>query len=154
MRQTISNFTFAASGGTGNNMLPTGTALTISSGGTLDLLGGRQTIASLSDGTPGAGGSIVSSNTASTAVLTLSASGGSTVFSGTIDGTQGPISLVMSGSGTQEVAGSILGPGSLALSTPAALILSGTNSFTGGTLVAGGTLDSDGRLVACWTGRA
>ena len=116
------------------NVLPTTTDVTISSGGTLDLNHVSQQIASLS----GNGSITNSSSLGDTSVLTLMTSG-STTFSGTIDGTVAPISLVMSGSGTQVLAGSLLGPGSLSVNS-GTLILSGTNTYTGGTDVAGGTL--------------
>ena len=96
------------------NLLPTTTAVTIAANATLDLNGVSQQVASLADYAPGKGGSIINSNT-SASVLTLSPTGGSTTFSGMIQGggTLGTISLVMSGSGTQVLAGSLLGPGSL-----------------------------------------
>jgi autotransporter-associated beta strand protein/parallel beta-helix repeat protein len=105
------------------NTLPATTALSIASGGTLDLGGVSQQVASLSDKTPGNGGSLINSNSAAS-VLTLSPSGGSTTFSGMIQGggTLGIISLVMSGSGTQVFAGS--------------------NSYTGSTAVNAGTLQA------------
>jgi autotransporter-associated beta strand protein len=103
------------------NFLPAATALSIAGGGTLDLSGGSQRVASLSDKTPGNGGSVINSSSAAS-VLTLSPSGGSTTFSGMIQGggTLGTISLVTSGSGTQ--------------------VLAGSNTYTGGTTVAAGTL--------------
>ena len=89
----------------------------------------------------GGGGSIINSNTAAASVLTLSPTGGSTTFSGSImgGGALGTISLVMSGSGTQVLAGSLLGPGSLTVNA-GELILSGSDSYTGGTTVNAGTL--------------
>ncbi len=106
----------------GSNLLPIGTPLAIAANGTLDLNGASQQVASLSDGTPGSGGSIINSNTGSVSVLTLSPSGGSTTFSGMIQGggTLGSIGVVLDGPGT--------------------LVLSGTNTYTGGTTVWNGTL--------------
>ena len=76
----------------------------------------------------------------STSTLTLAPTAGSTTFSGTIDGnSSGAISLVMSGTGTQVLAGSMTGPGSLTVNS-GELILSGTNTYTGGTTVDAGTL--------------
>ncbi|MGA2256522.1 MAG: autotransporter-associated beta strand repeat-containing protein, partial [Thermoguttaceae bacterium] len=126
--------------GANGSVLPTSTALTIAANATLDLGGVQQQVASLSDYTPGSGGSIVNSAT-SASVLTLSPTGGSTTFSGTIigGGTLGAISLVMSGSGTQLLAGSMIGPGSLTANS-GTLILSGSNTYAGGTTVEGGTL--------------
>ena len=97
--------------------LPVGTQLTVGSGGTLDLGGVSQTVASLSDYlTSGNGGMIQSSGGAAT--LTLSATTGSTaVFSGAITG---GVSLTMAGSGYQTLAG--------------------LNTYTGGTTITSGTL--------------
>src|SRR5208283_791733 len=95
------------------------TAVTISSGGTWDLNGGPQSVASLSDGS--GGGSIISSSNATGAILTLNPTG-STTFSGSIQGGGGlgAISLVFNGPGTQ--------------------VLSGVNTYTGGTQIEGGVL--------------
>ena len=100
----------------------------------------NQQVASLSDYTPRSGGSVVNGAT-SPAVLTLSATGGSTTFSGTIQDGAGGVSLVMSGSGTQ--------------------VLAGANTYSGPTLINGGTLAAGAahsrpvrRLpstAACWT---
>jgi autotransporter-associated beta strand protein len=112
------------------NYLPVTTALSIAPSGTLDLSGGSQQVASLSDQTPGSrGGSIINSGTA-TSVLTLSPSGGSTTFSGMIQGggALGRISLVMGGSGTQ--------------------LLSGSNTYTGTTTISQGELVVDGSLIS------
>jgi autotransporter-associated beta strand protein len=104
------------------NVLPATTALSIAGGAVLDLGGGSQQVGSLSDYAPGAGGSIINSNTGAASVLTLSSTGGSTTFSGMILGssTLGTISLSISGRGTQ--------------------VLSGSNSYSGGTMVSSGTL--------------
>ncbi|MGA2253351.1 MAG: autotransporter-associated beta strand repeat-containing protein [Thermoguttaceae bacterium] len=127
--------------GPASNVLPLKTALSIARGGTFDLAGGDQQVASLSDYAPGSGGSVINSNTAAASVLTLSPSGGSSTFSGAIlgGGTLGAISLVMSGSGTQVLTGLMTGPGSLAVDS-GELILSGSDSYTGGTTVNAGTL--------------
>jgi autotransporter-associated beta strand protein len=107
------------------NILPATTALSIASGGTLDLSGGSQQVVSLSDKTPGNGGSIINSNSAAS-VLTISPSGGSTTFSGMVQGGggappgSGTISLVINGTGTQ--------------------VLAGSNTYSGGTTVSAGTL--------------
>jgi len=122
------------------NLLPTKSAPSIAASATLDLGGISQQVASLSDYSPGNGGSIINSNSAAS-VLTLSPTGGSTTFSGVIQGggTLGTISLVMGGSGTQVLTGALLGPGSLKVDS-GTLILSGTDSYTGGTTVTAGTL--------------
>ena len=108
--------------GGSSNILPATTALKVASGGTLDLNGPWQQVASLSDAAPGSGGSIINSNLEAPAVLTISPTGGSTTFSGSIEGggTLGSLGLVLSGPGT--------------------LVLSGSNSYEGGTTVAEGTL--------------
>jgi autotransporter-associated beta strand protein len=102
------------------DLLPITTPLAIATDATLDLSGGSQQVASLSDYNMG-GGSIINSNSAAS-VLTLSGTNGSTTFSGMIQGggSLGTISLVMSGSGTQ--------------------VLAGGNSYTGSTTVNGGVL--------------
>jgi len=124
-----------------NPSLPSGTAVQVAAGAALDLGGWSQQVASLSDFAPGSGGNVINSAVATTSVLTLSPTGGTTTFSGTIlgGGTLGTISLVMSGSGTQVLAGSLLGPGSLAVNA-GNLVLSGNDSYTGGTTVNAGTL--------------
>jgi autotransporter-associated beta strand protein len=106
----------------GANILPATTALTIAAGSTLDLGGGSQQVASLGDYSPGAGGSVINGNPGSPSVLTFSPVGSSTTFSGQIlgGGTLGTIGVVMSGNGTQ--------------------VLAGANSFIGGTTIAGGVL--------------
>jgi len=104
------------------NSLPIASSLTINSSAGLDLAGNSQQVASLSDYSPGNGGSIINSNTSSASVLTLSPTSGSTTFSGMIQGggTSGAISLVLSGSGTQ--------------------VLSGSDTYTGGTTIDAGKL--------------
>jgi autotransporter-associated beta strand protein len=122
-----------------NNILPAATRLTIAGGATVDLNGASQQVASLGDYGAGSGSIINSAST--TAILTLSPSGGSTTFSGMIRGgsSYGDICLMMSGAGTQVLAGSLLGPGNLAVNS-GTLILSGTDGYTGGTTVDSGTL--------------
>ena len=100
------------------NVLPVTTPRTVAPGATLDLGGGTQTVASLSDsGGPGQGGTVQNSGGAAT--LTLAPTGGSTTFSGQIGG-GGEIDLVLSGSGLQ--------------------VLAGNNTYTGATTINGGTL--------------
>ena len=101
--------------GNGNN-LPLATALTIASGGVLDLAGVPLTVGSLSGST----GAIITNDysPAYASTLTVAPSSGSTTF-----------------------AGNIIGNDALALSGSGALTLSGTNTYTGGTTVSGGTLD-------------
>ena len=103
------------------NVLPATTALTVAALATFDLGGGTQTVASLSDATPGNGGTVQNSGVP-VAILTLSAAGGSTTFSGLIggNGNQGNLSVVVAGAGLQNLAGS--------------------NNYTGGAQVSRGTL--------------
>ena len=125
-----------------NNPLAVTTAVTIAANSTLDLGGANQQVVSLADYAPGLGGSVINS-TVLTSVLTLSPTGGSTTFSGTIlgGGTNGTIGLVMNGTGTQVLAGTVAGSGvSLAVDN-GTLVLSGSdNTYGGGTDVEGGTL--------------
>ena len=116
----------------GLNTLPVTTPVVLASGATLDLGGGTQTVASLSDATPGLGGTVQNSG-ATMAILTLSPPSGSTTFSGLIGGpgSLGNISLIMAGGGLQNLAGS--------------------NNYTGGTQVSGGTLQL-GNAAALGTG--
>ena len=89
----------------------------------VDLFGSNQTVASLSDYN-GSGGSIVNGAVGSPSVLTISPTGGSTMFSGSIKGggTLGTISLVVNGPGTQ--------------------ILAGPNTYTGPTSILQGVLQA------------
>jgi fibronectin-binding autotransporter adhesin len=113
---TLQAFSFDS----GNGVLPSSTPLSIAAESIVDLNGANQQIASLSGA-----GVVLNSNSAASSVLTVNSAGGSTTFSGMIQGggSLGPISLVLSGNGQ--------------------LVLSGTNSYTGGTIVSGGTLIAD-----------
>ena len=106
----------------GGNILPIATPLTVAANATLDLGGANQQVASLSDQSAGSGGSVINSNPSLAALLTLSPAPGSTTFSGQIQGGGGlgTLSLMMSGNGTQ--------------------VLAGSNTYTGGTTVSGGML--------------
>ena len=86
----------------GSATLPSTTPLQIGSG-VFDLNGGTQQIASVSDYS-GGGGSIINSNTAAMAVLTISPTGTTTTYSGTIlsGGSNGAVSLVLNGNGTAD----------------------------------------------------
>jgi fibronectin-binding autotransporter adhesin len=101
-------------------VLPAATRMTIAANSVLDLNGGTQQIASLNDAAPGSGGSVTNSNSSSTSLLTLSSSGGRSTFSGVIQDGAGGVSLMMTGSGTQ--------------------VLAGTSTYSGSTLVLGGVL--------------
>ena len=87
------------------------------SGGTVDLNGNSYTFASLAGSTSG-----VLTNSSTAATVTVSMTGGSTIYGGAISGSGNhTLALVLSGSG--------------------ALTLSGTNSYSGGTTVTSGTLN-------------
>ncbi len=123
--QTIANFGLTEGGGAGSasNVLPTATVLSIAKGGTLDLGGVSQQLASLSGS-----GSVINSNSASAAVLTIS-NVATTTFSGTINDSGGAgISLATTGPGT--------------------LIINGANAYSGSTSIGGGVLSvaADGAL--------
>ncbi len=165
----------------GVNTLPATTALSIAIGSTLDLSGGSQQVASLSDQTPGSGGSIINSGTTAS-VLTLSLSGGATTFSGMIQGGggapsgSGTISLVVSGSGTQVLAGSntytgatsvnaatlqvgdggsgeFLGSPTVALSNSALLVFNHANALTyAGSISGNGGMTQTGPGILTLTG--
>ena len=119
--QTISDFQFTAGLGNGNpSGLPAATALAVSKSAVFDFAGASQAVASLSDGS--GGGSVINSARTLLSVLTLNRTDGSTTFSGSIlgGGTLGAIEMVLSDTGMQ--------------------VLSGTNTYTGGTFVTDGTL--------------
>ena len=82
------------------NGLPITTALSVAAGSTLDLGGGNQQAASLSN-VSGAGGSVINSASGTITVLTLTPTSGATTFSGVIagGGTLGTIGLTMNGPG-------------------------------------------------------
>ncbi len=111
------------------NALPTSTSVTMGNtstfGGTLDMNGFNQTIASLSSNTGGIGS--ITNNATGTIpdTLTINGTTSPTAFLLPInDGTTRKTSLLKAGSGT--------------------LTLSGTNTFTGGTTITSGTLNLNG----------
>ncbi len=94
--------------------------------GTLDLAGNAESIGSLSGE-----GTVTSSATSTTSTLTVGSDGTSTIFAGTLrDGAgSGILALNVGGAALTTADGSI-----------GTLILAGTNTFSGGTTVADGTL--------------
>ena len=117
----------------GSGSLPATTSLIIAANAALDLGGANQQVASLADSIPGSGGSVINTNLTRAAVLTLSPTSGSTIFSGGIlsGGTNGAISLVLNGAGTQ--------------------VLAGNNTYNGTTTISGGTLQiGNGGARARW----
>ncbi|HET6249294.1 MAG TPA: autotransporter-associated beta strand repeat-containing protein [Tepidisphaeraceae bacterium] len=111
------------------NILPVGTPLQIASGATLDLQGTSQTVASISDVVPGAGGTITNTS-GSPATLTDNLATGTATYSGVItdNGPLQAVSFVKAGNGTQ--------------------VLAGSSTFSGSTTVSGGTLLITGSLPA------
>ena len=105
------------------NILSSSTSLSINSGATFDLSGNSQQVASLSDYSPNAGGSVINSASGTFSALTLNLTAGPATFSGGIlgGGTLGAISLTLNGAGTQ--------------------VLAGSNTYTGGTAINAGTLE-------------
>ncbi len=103
------------------NFLPTSTPVQIATGATLDLNGYNQQVDSLADSA--GGGGVVTSTSGPAALLLATTT--STTFSGSIqDGGPGnSVGLVVSGTGTQHLAGA--------------------NNYTGATTVTGGTLSLD-----------
>ncbi|MFZ5783374.1 MAG: autotransporter domain-containing protein [Pseudomonadota bacterium] len=95
-------------------VLSPNSAFTIASGGVLDVAATSQTIGSL------AGGGTVTNSVNSLGQLIVGGNNTSTTFSGNLQDGAGPLSLVKSGTGT--------------------MILSGVNSYSGGTTVQGGIL--------------
>ncbi len=106
--------------------LPAASAVNVASGGTLNLSGYSQSIASLADWN-GGGGSVLNSS-AVPVTFTLGGASGSNVFSGVISDTSSAnaISLVKNGAATE--------------------VLAGANSFRGTTVVNAGTLLVNGTL--------
>ena len=104
--------------------LPVGTRAAVSSGATLELNGASQALAELS------GSGIVANSAAAEAVLTVGGDNGNSTFAGKV---QGPITLVKTGSGT--------------------LTLSGLSTYSGETVIAGGTVTLNPAVsgTASWT---
>jgi autotransporter-associated beta strand protein len=96
-------------------------AMTVASGAVLDLAGFSNSIGSLA----GAG---ALTNSGGAATLTTGGDNTSTVFSGTIGDGAGSIALTKTGTGL--------------------LLLSGSNTYTGATIVSGGTLQVDGSIAS------
>ena len=97
--------------------LPSNTQVQLASGATFDLNGSAQTIDSLANSA--GGGGIVTTSVERPVTLTLAPTG-STTFSGCIQNGAGLVSLVLSGSGTE--------------------VLAGSNTYSGGTRINNGTL--------------
>ena len=115
---TYSGPTCISSGTLVGGNLPSSTSVQVAGSAVFDLAGVPQTVASLSN-LNGSSGTVTSSVTGLT-TLSLAATGGSTTFSGVIQNGHGTVALVMSGSGTQ--------------------VLAGSDTYSGGTTVQGGVL--------------
>ena len=115
---TYSGPTSVSSGTIVGGDLSSSTSVQVASGAVFDLDGVPQTVGSLSN-LNGSSGTVTSS-VAGLTTLTLAPPGGSTTFGGVIQNGHGTVALVMSGSGTQ--------------------VLAGNNTYSGGTTVQGGVL--------------
>ena len=114
------------------NALPTATDLTLS-GGTFDLNGHNQTLASLA----GVSGAAVDNSSASAAQLTVNGSGNTTYGGAITNSGAGALSLAKSGSGSLTLNGAVGLTGGIAVSG-GKLTLGAVNSFTGGIALSGG----------------
>jgi autotransporter-associated beta strand protein len=124
-----------SSSGIPNGSLPTGTPVTMSGGGTLDLNGLSQSIGSLSSSDP------TTQVTLGSGALTTGSDGTNTAFAGSISGTG---TLTKTGGGAFTLSGSNSYQGGTTLSTGTLVASNTTGSATGsGTVkVSGGTLAS------------
>ena len=96
--------------------LPLGTALSIAGGATFDLNSGNQVVSSLA----GPAGSVITNSNAHAGSIVAAIPSGSSTFAGTIQDGAGQVNVVN------------FGPGSL--------VLSGSNTYTGATLITGGQI--------------
>ncbi|HEY3322308.1 MAG TPA: autotransporter-associated beta strand repeat-containing protein [Planctomycetota bacterium] len=102
-----------------STVLPPNTPLQIAATGTLDLNGVNQTVGSIAD-SAGAGGQVINNAVGTAARLTLKSDLGTFAFSGVLKNGTSTTALLKDGLYTQ--------------------VLSGANTFTGGTTVSSGTL--------------
>lgn len=130
-----------------SNVLPAvpATPLTLASGGSLDLNGFDEGVASLS----GAGGGITNSSTA-TAQLRVGAGGGSGTFTGSLQDGTGGVALQKLGGGTQTLAAASTYSGGTEVVAGIVNATNGAGSATGSgdvTVDGSGTLSGTGSLV-------
>ncbi len=135
--------------------LPSATTLQIAPGGTLDLDGYSQQVASLADAPAAGGGGVITNSAPAISATLILNNAASTTFSGSVQDGAGPVALTINGSGTQVLAGtnSYSGPtsllaGTLSLAAPAAISNSAI-TVTGGTLLetADNAISGDASLV-------
>jgi fibronectin-binding autotransporter adhesin len=112
--QKISNFTFAPAA-LSNNILSTSTAMTLAAGATLDLYGASQTLGSLTGA-----GTVTNTNPGTTPRLTAGGDNSVQTFSGLLQDGSGTLSVAKAGAGMWT--------------------LSSNNTYSGGTVISGGTL--------------
>jgi autotransporter-associated beta strand protein len=101
------------------NVIPNGSALAVNSGGTFNIAGFAETVASLSSGSTTTGGLITNSGAAAT--LTIDNTTGTTTFGGVISNGTNALNLAKLGASTQ--------------------VLTNQNTYTGTTTVTGGVLE-------------
>ena len=148
----------------GDDRLPTGTSVTLGNGSTYGVLqlgsstgASNQTLAGLASLT-GAGDRVISGNSTSTSILTLSIATGINVFNGTVGGstsTENNLALVKSGGGTFQFSGSqsfsggsTINSGTLTLGHVSnTLADSGAVTVSGGTLSLGSNSDTVGAVT-------
>ncbi len=134
--QTISNFTFTSNAA--DNLLPAGTSLSVAAGATFDVNGVNQTVATVAL----TGGSIVNSSggLGSLSAAAFNLTGGT--ISANLGGAAGV--LTMSGSGLALLSGSNTYGGGTQVSAGVLQLGSATALGTGGLAANGGTLDMAG----------
>ena len=110
---------------------------------TLDLYGQSAQVAGLSGGN----NAVVDNLLGGSATLTFSNSGASNAFAGTIKSTSGAVSLVMSGSGTQVLAGANTYTGGTTISTGMLRLGNAAALGTGGLTIGGGELDLNANSI-------
>lgn len=128
-------------------VLPSGTALQIQGGATLDLNGTSQTVASLAD-YGGSGGTVANTGSANSTLTVNGAA--STAFSGTLqDGPTNTLALVKQGPGTLALSGASTYSGGTTVHAGTLLVnnLAGSATGTGAVSVAAGILAGNGAMA-------
>ncbi len=121
------------------NAFSTG-GLTMSTGGTLTMNGYSFAFANLS----GAGGTIRNNSATTPVTLTVGSDGSNSSYGGTLaDGSTASLSLIKTGAGTQMLTGSNTFSGTTTVASGTLVVggsISGTTNLTGGTLAGAGTV--------------